>query len=70
MDLNISSRGGNYSAVNGFAPRARRMKGFGNFADSNPMAIGKPPTKKQVKRSRKNTKRAVLAYKQKMGQGK
>lgn len=70
MDINISSRGGNYSAVNGFAPPRKKTKGFGNFADSNRMAIGKPPTKKQIAKKRKESKRAVLTYKQKMGQGK
>lgn len=70
MDLNISSRGGNYSAVNGFAPKRKQTKPFGNFANSNPMAIGKPPTKKQIVKKRKGTKRAVLTYKQKLGQGK
>lgn len=70
MDINWSNNRQNYSAVNGFAPPRKKTKGFGNFADSNRMAVGKLPTKKQIMKKRKETKRAVLTYKQKLGQGK
>ncbi len=60
MDINISSNGGNYSAVNGFAPSARKIKGFGNFADSNRMSVG--TQKKKTK-----SKSRALKYKQNLG---
>jgi hypothetical protein len=61
MDLNISSRGGNYSAVNGFAPSRKKVKGFGNFADSNKKSVG--TQKKKV-----GSKKRPLKYKQNLGQ--
>lgn len=60
MDLNLPSNGGNASAINGFAPKRREMKGFGNFADSNRKAVG--TQKKKV-----GSKPRPLKYKQNLG---
>lgn len=61
MDLNISSRGGNYSKVNGFAPILKKLKGFGNFSDSNKKAVG-------TQKKKNGSKKRPLEYKQRLGQ--
>lgn len=66
MDINISSRGGNSSALNSYSPPLRKMKGFGNFADSNNKAVA-TQTKKQIARKRKGGKKRPLYYKQNLG---
>jgi hypothetical protein len=66
MDINISSRGGNYSAVNGFSPTLKKVKAFGNFADSNAKAVG-VQSKKQVRSGRQGGKKHPLGYKQNLG---
>lgn len=69
MDINISSRGGNSSAINNGTPRLPKTKGFGNFADSNAKLFKQTPTKKQIKRKRQQPKHRTLNYKQNMGKG-
>ena len=61
-DVNISSRGGNYSAINGFAPVRKKVTGFGNFADSNKKAVG-------TQKKKTGSKKRPLRYKQNLGQG-
>lgn len=66
MDLNISSNGGNASALTGYTPRALKNKGYGNFANSNQMSAS-TQTKKQVRKGRKGSKKRPLKGKQNLG---